>query len=85
MVLASAHCTCHPAATACPLLQADLLRMPKFGERKAAKMLADIDASRRMDLVTLLTGLGIECVLLVLLLLALACWGLPAPPCMHCL
>lgn len=41
-------------------LQADLLGLPLFGERKADKALASIEASRSMDLATLLCGLGIE-------------------------
>lgn len=42
------------------LLQEDLLCLPKFGPRKADNTLAAIDASRDMDLATLLQGLGIE-------------------------
>jgi hypothetical protein len=40
--------------------QEDLLALPKFGPRKADNTLAAIDASRDMDLATLLQGLGIE-------------------------
>jgi DNA ligase (NAD+) len=38
----------------------DLLQLPLFGSRKADKALAAIEASRSMDLATLLCGLGIE-------------------------
>lgn len=40
-------------------LQEDLLSLRHVKERKAAKMLAAIEASRSMDLATLLAGLGI--------------------------
>lgn len=36
------------------------MQLPGFKEKKAANALAAIQASRNMDLATLLTGLGIE-------------------------
>jgi NAD-dependent DNA ligase len=42
------------------LLQADLMTLPAVKERKSAKMLAAINASRAMPLKTLLAGLAIQ-------------------------
>ncbi|KAF8060461.1 ligA [Scenedesmus sp. PABB004] len=52
----------HTPAGLYRLTAADLLTLPGVRERKAAKMLAAIDASRRMSLATLLAGLGIPVV-----------------------
>jgi NAD-dependent DNA ligase len=44
----------------CMCLQSDLMTLPLFGDKKAQNALAAIQASRDMDLATLLAGLGIE-------------------------
>jgi len=42
------------------LQQEELMTLPLFGSKKADNMLAAIETSRKMDLATLLCGLGIE-------------------------